>query len=256
MTNSKQHVQVPNNMTRSGKLTPRDVWVYVVIKSFMNKDSKECFPSLDTIVKRSGISKPTVRKAIELLKEENYISVRLQGRSNVYKFNSHKYFEPVSQEFIESDLAPSLKAYIAASQQSMFKDQQGFGKISYTDKELSNIINLDSRTIAKYDKQLEDMGKLTIIKLNKKNEETGLKETEKIFHLDELHQSIIWALQKHEEDINELKNKTNNTSKDIEMLLKNMRRIDEENERLRNLMINAGLDPKQELTQNTNSILI
>lgn len=157
----------------------------------MNNGSKECFPSLDTIVKRSGISKPTVRKAIDLLKKEKYISVRTQGRSNIYKFNSHKFFEPVSQEFIESDLDPALKAYIAASQQSMFKDQEGYGKISYSDKQLSGIINLDPRTIAKYDKQLEEMGKLTILKINKKDSITGLKETEKIFHLDELHQSII-----------------------------------------------------------------
>lgn len=249
MTNNKQHVQVPNNMTKSGKLTPRDVWVYVVIKSYMNNDSKECFPSLDTIVKRSGISKPTVRKAIELLKEEKYISVRIQGRSNVYKFNSHKFFEPVSQEFIESDLDPSLKAYIAASQQSMFKDQAGFGKISYSDKKLSQIINLDPRTIAKYDKQLEEMGKLTIIKLNKKDESTGLKETEKIFHLDELHQSIIWTLQKHEEDIVELKDKTDSNAKDMEILMKELNQM-------KSVLKDMGVDINQVPRQDTNTIII
>jgi predicted transcriptional regulator len=244
-------------MTKSGKLTPKDLLVYLTIKSFMNKDSKECFPSLDTIVKISGISKPTVRKSIELLKTESYISVRLQGRSNVYKFNPYKSFEPFSYDFIKDErLEASVKAYIAALQQSMFKDQKGFGKISYSDTEISEIINLDKRTIAKYDKQLEEMGLLTIVKTNKKDEVTGIKVNEKIFHLDELGQSIIWALQKHEEDINDLKQQTSSTSKDIEILTKDVRRIEEENkrikennERMRTIMINAGLDPNQELTQ-------
>ena len=36
---TKQHVQLPNNMTKSGELSPKDLLVYVTIKSFMNKDS-------------------------------------------------------------------------------------------------------------------------------------------------------------------------------------------------------------------------
>ena len=34
----KQHVQLPNNMTKSRILTPKDLLVYVTIKSFMNKN--------------------------------------------------------------------------------------------------------------------------------------------------------------------------------------------------------------------------
>ena len=68
----KQHVQLPNNMTKSGELSPKDLLVYVTIKRHLNSTTKECFPSLDTIVKESGISKPTVRKSIELLKKIVY----------------------------------------------------------------------------------------------------------------------------------------------------------------------------------------
>jgi len=213
-------------MTKS-ELTPKDLLVYVTIKSFMNKNSKECFPSLDTIVKTSGVSKPTVRKSIEALKKEEYLYVRTEGRKNVYSFNSYKTFEPFSPDFIKNDKIDSnLKAYIIATQQFMFKDKEGLGKISYSDSELSKIINMDKRTIAKYDKSLEEQGYLSIINTNKKDLITGLKNSEKIFHLDELGQGIIWALQKHEEDINklkennvELKETTESNSKDIKILL-------------------------------------
>lgn len=223
---SKQHVQLPNNMTKSGELTPKDLLVYVTIKSFMNKDSKECFPSLDTIVELSGVSKPTVRKSIETLKKEKYISVRTEGRRNVYSFNSYKTFEPFSYDFIrDKTIEPNEKAYIIASQQLMFKEQEGFGKMTYSNEELSKLINLDKRTIAKYDKSLEEKGLLSIVKTNKKDSETGLLINEKIFHLNEFGQAVIWALQKHEDDINDLKVKTSSNEKDMEILLREVNEL-------------------------------
>ena len=70
--NNKQHVQLPNDMTKSGELSQKDLLVYVTIKRYMNSKTKECFPSLDTIVKVSGVSKPTVRKSIENLNVIKY----------------------------------------------------------------------------------------------------------------------------------------------------------------------------------------
>ena len=80
-----RHVQLPNNMTTKD-LTPKDLLVYVSIKRYMNKDSLECYPSLDKIVEVSGISKPTVRKTIDKLSKLNYITVTKSGRKNIYKF--------------------------------------------------------------------------------------------------------------------------------------------------------------------------
>ena len=223
---TKQHVQLPNNMTKSGELSPKDLLVYVTIKSFMNKDSKECFPSIETIVERSGVSKPTVRKAIEALKREEYITVRTEGRRNIYKFSPYKTFEPFSYDFVkDKTIDANLKAYIIATQQLMFKDVNGYGKISYSDIELANQINLDKRTVAKYNKELEDKGYLTLVPTNKKEFDSGLQITEKIFHLDKLGQSIIWALNKHEEDIDTLKEKSLSTDKDISLLIREINSI-------------------------------
>lgn len=233
---SKQHVQLPNNMTISGELNPKDLLVYVTIKRFMNSVTKECFPSLDTIVKLSGVSKPTVRKSIETLKLTGYLEVRLDGRRNVYKFNSYKTFEPFSYDFLDlKDIDSNTKAYMIASQQIMFKDQEGYGKISYSDSELAKMINIDRHTIAKYNKKLEEMGYLSIISTDKKDKITGLKIEEKIFHLNELGQAVVWALQKHEEDINELKEKQEETSKDIKFILEKLDEIKKDNEEVKKI---------------------
>ena len=47
----------------------------------------------------------------------------------------------------------------------------------------------------------------------------------KIYNLEKLGQAIIWTLKKHEEDINELKEKTTETSKDVAILMKEVKRL-------------------------------
>lgn len=233
---SKKHTQLPNGMTLEGELTPKDLLVYITIKSHMNKDTKNCYPSLDTIVEESGVSKPTVIKSISRLKEKNYLKVGKKGRSNLYSFVACKNFEPFSDEFLKNkEISSNEKAYLIASQQVMFKDLEGYGKISYSDSELSEIINLDKRSIAKYNKSLEEKGFLSIVPTKNKDEVTGIKIDEKIFYLNKLGQKVIWLLQKHEEDIEELKESTEENSKDIELLLNRIKQLEEEQKAQKNL---------------------
>jgi len=233
---NKKHTQLPNGMTLEGDLTPKDLLVYVTIKSHMNKDTKNCYPALDTIVKESGVSKPTVIKSISKLEEKNYLKVSKKGRSNLYSFSSCKNFEPFADEFLKSeDISTNEKAYLIASQQVMFKDLEGYGKISYSDSELSQIINLDKRSIAKYNKSLQEKGFLSIIPTESKDEITGIRIDEKIFYLNKLGQKIIWALQKHEEDIEELKEVTEENSKGIEILLDRISQLEKEHQIQKNL---------------------
>ena len=169
-----RHVQLPNNMTTKD-LTPKDLLVYVSIKRYMNKDSLECYPSLDKIVEVSGISKPTVRKTIDKLSKLNYITVTKSGRKNIYKFSPYKNFEPFSYEFLDKkDISADEKALIIAEQQFMFKDVDGLGKISYTDLELSDKINMSYNTIVKYHRSLEQKGYITTVKTKAKDSETGI----------------------------------------------------------------------------------
>ena len=225
---SKQHVQLPNNMTVHEELTPKDLLIYVTIKKYMNKDTLSCYPSVATIVEKSGVSKPTVLKAIGKLQELDYIKVSKQGRSNLYTFSPYKNFEPFSYEFLErTDISVEEKALIIVEQQLMFKDLEGYGKITYTDLELSKKINMSYSSIVKHHKSLEKKGYLTTIKTSAKDSSTGLPIHEKIFHLNELGQAIIWTLQKHEEDIQDLREKTEATSRDVDLLLQEIKRLNE-----------------------------
>lgn len=197
-----QHVQLPNDMTKNKKLTPNDLWVYICIKSFLNGKTKECFPSLKAVSERSELSIPTIRESIDSLVTEKWISVKKVGRSQKYYFKPYKHFEVFSYSFInKKEISAKEKAYLLSSQQFMFKDVEGYGKISYTDQEMSEIINLSPTKIAKYDRNLIDKGYLTLVKSNKKDMETGLMINQKFFKLDELGQMVVFALQKHEDKL-------------------------------------------------------
>ena len=98
-----KHVQLPNDMTADANLTPQDLLIYVAIKRYMNKDTKEAFPSLQTICAKSGASVNTVRKCITNLEREKYFTITKEGRKNVYKFSEYKNFEPFSYDFLDKE---------------------------------------------------------------------------------------------------------------------------------------------------------
>lgn len=233
MKTNKQHVQLPNNMIKKNGLEPKDLLVYATLKKYMNNESRECFPSLETLSKDSGYSINTIRNSIVLLQDNNYISIRREGRKNVYRFNAHKNFEPFSYNFLECDLETNEKAYILAAQQFLIKDQDGFGKTTYTNEILGEKLNISARTISRLDSSLMRKGYLNIIKTQAKDPITGLYLNEKFFHLDELGQAIIWTLQKHDEDIEDLKETTESNSKDLKIVLQENDAIKKEMEELK-----------------------
>ena len=221
MIENLQHVQLPNSMTVNSELTPKDLLIYVSIKRYMNKDTKQAFPSQDLICKNASSTKPTVKKCTEKLVELGYIKVKKEGRKNVYIFNSHKNFEPFSYEFLDrEDLSASTKAHLLATQQFMFKDVDKYGKVTMNDFQLSQILNTSPHTLAKCNKELEEKGYLSIIKTSAKDSDTGLVRNEKIYHLDELSQAIVFTLQNHEDRLNNTDAKIKALEKQIEILLK------------------------------------
>lgn len=220
---NKQHVQLPNNMTPI--LTPQDLLVYISIKRYMNNETKEAFPSLQTIAEKCGASIPTIRKCIKRLEEGKYIEVTKKGRSQIYKFLKYNNFEPFSYEFLDKeDLSFTEKAYQLASQQYQFKEN-GMGKISMSNKELAEKINMSESTISRCNKSLEAKGYLDIIKAKK--HESGITINEKFFHLDELGQAIVFTLQNHEERLNKTEQNIENLMKDMSIVLKENKELKE-----------------------------
>lgn len=193
---TKQHVQLPKNDTNN-EITPKDKLIYLNIRRHMNRDSKQAYPSLATICKESGASINTVRKSIKVLEENNYITISKQGKKNIYHFNETKSFEPFSYEFLDNPNLTFLeKSYIVATQQFMNKDVKGYGVTSYTNKELSEMINMPESTVSKTNRTLEQKNYLTTLKNKKLDSEYKCTTSTKIFNLEELGQAVIWFLQK------------------------------------------------------------
>ena len=170
----------------------------------MNKTAKTCFPSLKTLSGKSGFSIPTIRKSIKSLEEESWITVTKSGRKQIYGFTDYHNFEVFSPEFLDNkEISPKEKAYLVATQQFMYKDIKGIGKVSYTNRELSEKINLSEPLIDKYDRELNNKGLLSLLESNKRDEERGVLINNKFFHLDELGQAIVFTLQRHDNRLSE-----------------------------------------------------
>lgn len=112
------------------------------------------------ITEDTGAASKTIKKCVENLVKEGYLKTRKQGRSIIYTFNNQKYFEPYSYDFLDKpDLTFTEKAYIVATHQYMFKNENE-GQLGYTNKELSNLINMLESTISKCNRSLEKKGYL------------------------------------------------------------------------------------------------
>lgn len=215
---SLQHVQLPNDMGVAD-LDPKDQVIYLTIKRFSNINNN-CYPSLKTISMKSGASINTVRKSIDRLVEKKYITTKKKGKSIYYEFNPYKEFEPFSYEFLDkNELSFTTKAYLVASQQYMFKNIEGFGEISYSNRDLSKLINMPESTIRKCNIELESLKYLSIVDNNKIDKMTGCRNQTKVFELSQLGQAIVWKLGDHEDRLSDLEKKLQSQQKLIEQLL-------------------------------------
>jgi len=225
---TEQHVQVPNDMTITHKISPKDLLVYATIKRFANKDGI-AYPSIKTISDKLGVSTNTVRSSIKVLEMEDYIDIDRSKKVHIYKCKKYDAFEPFSYEFLDKkDLTLTEKAYILASQQYMIKENDE-GKISYSTANLARKINMSESTIRRCDKSLEDKNYLSILNLQGRDPETGLATKEKMFHLTKLEQAIVFILKDHDdkinkntEDIEQLKKENESLRKDLEIIKRNL----------------------------------
>lgn len=185
-----QHTQVPNGMGKRD-LEPKDQLIYMILHSH-NNDRNECFPSLKTLSKESGASINTVRDSISRLKEKGYITTELKGRQTYYYFNKYEKFEPFSPDFISKpDLSFTTKSYLVASQQYMYKDVENYGKLSLSNRDLAEQINMPESTIRRCNAELVDKDYMTIIKNENRDIQTGCKTDTKLFELRKLGQAIV-----------------------------------------------------------------
>ena len=199
--NSNQFVILPKK--ENGELLQKyEILVYVAIRYNMNAKTMTAHPSLQTIADRTGCSIPSIRKIIKDIVAKKYMTVEIKkGIGTIYTFSNEKSFEPFSYEFLDNpNLTKAEKLHILCTQQYMFKEN-GVGKVTYSDAELSEKTGLNRHTISKTNQSLIEKGFAEQIVLRSKNPETGLMDKETIFHLNELGQAIVFKLKEHEERI-------------------------------------------------------
>lgn len=73
MEKKDQFVKVPTKELKDRGLDMKDIVIYAYLKKHYNHITKEAYPSMDLLVKESGISKPTIIKCINNLVGADYI---------------------------------------------------------------------------------------------------------------------------------------------------------------------------------------
>lgn len=214
---NKQHIQLPNGLIKVEAINPKDLLIYIVIKSFQNKDNKKSLVSLDKIKERSNASKNTITKSINKLIESGYISREKYGKCYIYSFSEYKQFEVFSYDFLDKpDLTFSQKAYYVANQPLMIKDENTkTGKITYSNPELSDKLHMPIRTIQNYDMMLKAKKYLNVVRTNARDE-AGFFKMEKIFDLKKFGQAVIFILKNHEERISKIEKRQDEDYKERE----------------------------------------
>lgn len=222
MEENKQFVIYPHEELETNGLTPADKLIYLVIRRYMNNDSMTCYVSYSTITKDCGAAAKTIKKCVDNLVTEGYLETKREGKRIVYKFNNKKKFEPFSYDFLDNpDLTFTEKSYIVASQQYMFKEEEE-GKVSLTNKELSNLIKMTESTISRCNHSLERKGYLQ-----------GASELVKRFQLRELDQLFVWKFKEQDEKIQK-------NTEDIREIQRKLKELELENKELREKLNTKG----------------
>lgn len=191
----KRHIELPST-EGINDITPQDQLVYLGLRSYMNKDTMQAFPSQESVAQRIGCCRNTLRKCIQNLIDKEYIKiVGKQGRNKIYQFNKLKQFEPFSYEFLEDrSISFTQRALLASSQQYMQNKDTGTGVIKYSKMELAELINMPYPTLVKATKELANKDIINTTKLP-----SGKQQME--FVLEKYHQGIVKVLMNHEQRI-------------------------------------------------------
>ena len=78
------------SILKSERLTPSDKLVYFGLVSFYNRKTKVCYPRVQTIADRVGLSKLTVYRSIARLKKLNIIQTKRKQSTLEYKLPLHE----------------------------------------------------------------------------------------------------------------------------------------------------------------------
>ncbi|MBJ8113489.1 helix-turn-helix domain-containing protein [Bacillus cereus group sp. N6] len=81
---------IPNVFTFDERIGRNEFIIYGLLRTYMNNETRDCFPSIQTLCNHSGISRNTVKKTIDNLIEYGYVTREFRktdtnhNKSNLY----------------------------------------------------------------------------------------------------------------------------------------------------------------------------
>ena len=207
-----KHTEIPQNFDWT-QLQWCDQLIFAQIKRYMNKNTRTCYPSVQTLKDITGLSSRFILDSISRLEEFGLIQVtRRIGTSNLYYFPPETdQFEMFSEEFLDMKLPPKVKEYFMKIQKTLYDKDQEVAITHYSDSELAELTGLSRPTVKKYNRILEESGYLST-SLTHYKDDAGLTIREMSFDMQKLGQFGLWAKKITEQvvsntdDIQELKN--------------------------------------------------
>ena len=205
----KQYVIVPTVIKNDPLVNYKVIYVYAKLRRYMNKTTHDCFPSLHTLSKDTGMAINTLKKYLDLLETNKHIKIyRKQGSITVYKFNIDSIlyntnFERFTYEFLDNKLMThDAKGMFIYLQSNMYKDDR-YGKLTSTYLDLSEMLGCSMNTLKKTLKNMEDNNILTISDTKAIDPKTKTKK--KIFNFDFeiIGQAVLFKLKDHEDRISD-----------------------------------------------------
>lgn len=216
-----QHVQSPNDMMLSKDLAPKDLLVYLGIKRHYNAKTGQCNPSIRTLSKELGISTRTIVVSIKELINSQWIIQERKGRSVNYAFSKYKNFEPFTYEFLDNpNYTFQEKALLAAVQQYMVINKDGYGKITMPTVELATHLNLSSSTMHRTETSLKQKGALTIVENGANDAVIKKNKTERVYALERFAQGAAYLLKRHNEQLEEHEERLEKIEKEKDNFIK------------------------------------
>ena len=155
----------------------------------MNKDTRNCYPSMTKIKELTQLSERFINDSIKRLEAAGLVKItRRTGTSNLYYFPPETdNFEMFTNDFLDMKLPPKVKEYYMKIQNSLYDKDQEIAVTHYSDVELAQLTGLSIPTVRKYNKILQDGGYMNS-KITNYKDEAGLAIREMSFDMQKLGQ--------------------------------------------------------------------
>lgn len=225
-----QHIKIPHSIVNS-KINYLGVGVYAMLKYYMNGYTKSCFPSYETLSAKTGLSKPTLKKYIDLLEDERYIKKVNRGlkNSNLYIFNIRDIYidnsEMFSYDFLNNEKFDfkSKSAYIVL-QEYMYKNGNS-GKLCDTDTNICKYLGISQNTWKRLSKIFLTNWNMTISKVDTEDSKFRGNEYLYTFDLEAIGQAVLFnqkKIEEHDEMLHKMQEEIERLNHEVRLLHKEL----------------------------------